>query len=51
MFSFAKRTGYEGGEQFPKEYLDIMTMLDNAAIKYGQHVSDPTAVQVICDSN
>ncbi|XP_022667313.1 uncharacterized protein LOC111252913 isoform X2 [Varroa destructor] len=49
MLGFAKRTGYEGvaglgGEQVPKEFYDIMTMLDNAAIRYGQPVSaDPTA--------
>lgn len=47
MFGFAKRTGFEGGEQYPKEFYDIMTMLDNAAVKYGQHVTDPAAIQVM----
>ena len=47
MFGFAKRTGFEGGEQYPKEFYDIMNMLDNAAVKYGQHVADPTGLQVI----
>ncbi|OQR79472.1 hypothetical protein BIW11_05713 [Tropilaelaps mercedesae] len=48
MLGFAKRTGYEGvggigSEQVPKEFYDIMTMLDNAAIRYGQPGSaDPS---------
>lgn len=34
MLGFAKRTG--SYEEVPKEFYDIMQMLDNAAVRYGQ---------------
>jgi len=40
VLGFAKRSGYE---EVPKEFYDIMTMLDNAAIRYGQPIDQSHA--------